>query len=346
MIVETLERMLAAHCHAAVVEAAEETWPVELWTVLEEAGLPIAWVPERLGGAGASVSDGFAIVRLASRFAAPVPLAETLLAGWVLSEIDLAVSSGPATVVVSGEDGTFAINDDGTLSGDAPEVPHSRHCETLVVVLPVQGSCSVVTVKVADCAIEPGSSLCGESRDRVSCEHTTVQQAAHGHSLQASSVLRMGAALRAAQMAGALESVLSRSLGYAGERQQFGRLIQKFQAVQHNLAELAGEVSAAVAAADTARCAIETHGVGDPRAFLAVACAKIRCGQAATNGAAIAHQVHGAIGFAREYPLHQLTRRLWTWRDDYGSETEWAERLGASICALGADNLWEHLTEL
>jgi len=58
------------------------------------------------------------------------------------------------------------------------------------------------------------------------------------------------------------------------------------------------------------------------------------------EGAAIAHQVHGAIGFTDEHILHRFTRRLWAWRDDFGSESEWAVGLGALVAANGADQLW------
>ena len=43
-------------------------------------------------------------------------------------------------------------------------------------------------------------------------------------------------------------------------------------------------------------------------------------GEAAGIGAAIAHQMHGAIGFTQEHQLHYLTRRLWSWRDEFGNE--------------------------
>ena len=114
--------------------------------------------------------------------------------------------------------------------------------------------------------------------------------------------------------------------------------------MQHNLAVLAGEAAAAGAAADAAAIAIERFGAQDSRSFRAVAAAKIRAGEAAGSGAAIAHQVHGAIGFTREYSLQQRTRRLWSWRDDFGTETEWADELGRAVVAAGADNLWADLT--
>ena len=71
--------------------------------------------------------------------------------------------------------------------------------------------------------------------------------------------------------------------------------------------------------------------------------AKIRVGEAATEGAAIAHQVLGAIGFTQEHTLHRFTRRLWAWRDDFGNESDWAVKLGNLVAAKGADGLWPML---
>ena len=79
--------------------------------------------------------------------------------------------------------------------------------------------------------------------------------------------------------------------------------------------------------------------------FLEAAAAKIRVGEAAGEGAAIAHQVLGAIGFTQEHTLHRFTRRLWAWRDDFGSESAWAVKLGQLVAAKGADGLWPMLAE-
>ena len=84
-------------------------------------------------------------------------------------------------------------------------------------------------------------------------------------------------------------------------------------------------------------------GEGDLAVLLEVASAKIRVGEAATEGAGIAHQVLGAIGFTQEHTLHRFTRRLWAWRDDFGSESAWALRLGESVARKGADALWPAL---
>jgi acyl-CoA dehydrogenase len=148
-----------------------------------------------------------------------------------------------------------------------------------------------------------------------------------------------GALLRSVQMAGALERTLEYALLYANERVQFGRAIGKFQAIQHLLAVLAGQVAASSAAADAA---VESSREV-PDAFM-VPVAKARIGEAAGRAAEIAHQVHGAMGYTREHNLHYVTRRLWSWRDEFGNETHWQTRLGRMIAEKGADALWPMLT--
>jgi acyl-CoA dehydrogenase len=148
-----------------------------------------------------------------------------------------------------------------------------------------------------------------------------------------------GALMRAQQLAGAMERCLDHALRYAAERKQFGRAIGRFQAVQMMLAEAAGHYAAATAAADLAAEAWGTDAFG-----FSVAVAKARTGEAAGKVAEICHQVHGAMGFTQEHPLHFATRRLWSWRDEFGNEPFWQERIGRLVCANGGDALWPMLT--
>ena len=76
------------------------------------------------------------------------------------------------------------------------------------------------------------------------------------------------------------------------------------------------------------------------------AAAKVRAGTAVEVVARLAHQVHGAIGFTQEHKLHHLTRRLWSWRDEAGSELAWSRVLGAGVLADGPDALWPALTRV
>jgi acyl-CoA dehydrogenase len=148
---------------------------------------------------------------------------------------------------------------------------------------------------------------------------------------------------RAVQISAALEQVLAWTVQYAGERVQFGRPLGKFQAVQMELAQMAGEVTATAALVDAA---VQALGRGEPTLGLAAAAAKVRAGEAAETVAKLAHQVHGAIGFTQEHRLHHLTRRCWSWRDEAGSELVWSRALGAGLLAGGGDDLWPALTRV
>ena len=58
----------------------------------------------------------------------------------------------------------------------------------------------------------------------------------------------------------------------------------------------------------------------------------------------LAHPIVGAMGFTVEFPLHLVTRRLWAWREEDGSELYWNRRIGAMVSAEGASGLWPLLS--
>ena len=82
------------------------------------------------------------------------------------------------------------------------------------------------------------------------------------------------------------------------------------------------------------------HAKFDDAVFLEATAAKIRCAEAAEKGAAIAHQVHGAIGFTLSISCIATRMRALAWRDDFGNESYWAVELGKRVAARGADELW------
>jgi acyl-CoA dehydrogenase len=75
-----------------------------------------------------------------------------------------------------------------------------------------------------------------------------------------------------------------------------------------------------------------------------VAAAKLRTNMAIGSGAAIAHQVHGAIGFTQDHALHRFTGPLTRWRSAYGGDRYWSGVLGDLACAAGGAGLWAALT--
>jgi acyl-CoA dehydrogenase len=236
---------------------------------------------------------------------------------------------------------TIALKADGTLRGRARGVPFAREAQHLAVLATRDRGSAVALVATKDCRISQGRTLAGEPSDEVTFDGVRpIATAPASSDLDQTALMPMGATVRSIETAGALESVLAHTVRYANERVAFERPIAKFQAVQHNLARLAGEVAAAVAAAGSAADAIAQATRFDDGVFLEAASAKIRCAEAAQEGVAIAHQVHGAIGFTQEHILHRFTLRLLSWRDDFGNESHWAVALGNLVAARGADDLW------
>jgi alkylation response protein AidB-like acyl-CoA dehydrogenase len=149
----------------------------------------------------------------------------------------------------------------------------------------------------------------------------------------------LGAATRAVMITGAMTSMLDMSVVYATQRQQFGRPIAQFQAIQQQLAVLAGEVAVCQRAADSLLQAIS------PMNRLDIAIARARIGEAVGPATEITHQVHGAMGYTMDHGLNLRSRRLWCWRDEYGNERHWQQRIGKQVVANGADQLWSLITD-
>ena len=145
-------------------------------------------------------------------------------------------------------------------------------------------------------------------------------------------------------MAGAMGQALALSIEHVNTRQQFGRPLGKFQAVQQSLAVMACEVRAVEAAAAALAARLDAVGLDPAAADFEIAAAKLRANRAVGVVTSIAHQVHGAIGFTREYDLNRVTIPLMRWRGEHGNDAYWAARLGQQVAGLGGRGLWEALT--
>ena len=322
-----------------VNEAEAGEFPAALWRAVNDAGFPDALVASaETPGSLAGVPDAAAILREAGRRAAPLPLAETMIARWLLAGAGMKAPEGPLSIAPVERAGSLLLHRAGKgwrLAGRAAGLPWGK--ESAGIVALVEGRVALLAPKAAD--LRAGKSLAGEPRDDLSVDaEVEVKPAAAG--VDAALVYRLGALSRAVLMAGALEEVLALTVQYANDRVQFGRPIGKFQAIQQQLALLAENVAAAGVIASAA---VETAaGTGDFP--FAVAAAKARVGEAAGRVAEIAHQVHGAIGFTHEHMLHYSTRRLWSWRSEFGGDAYWQEEIGRQVARAGAAALWPLMT--
>ena len=323
LVEQIADDLFAAESEAARVALAEGAWPEQLWQIFAETGLARAALPEAAGGAG--LAAGLAVLRAAGRHAAPIPVAETLVGTLVCQVAGGEPPPGPLTVWAPPTGPLAAqpnIGDEGQ-SAALQRVPWARFASLLAISGPGEALAFFTPIDVIE-----GANLAGEPRDDVRTAGPPDRLVVLPPEVDGFALMALA---RAAQLRGAMEQVLAMSLRYASEREQFGRPLARFQAIQHHLAEIAGEAAAAGAAVDAAAQA------GTPFAFAA---AKARASQAAGTVARLAHQVHGAIGYTAEHDLHIWTTRLWAWRDEFGNEAHWWQVLGAEAARGGGAALW------
>ncbi len=283
------------------------------WPKLAEAGFANLLVSEKEGGFGGDWGDLFAVMRLAGFHALPLPLGETIVAHWLLRQVGIAPPDGALTLIADGN-----------------RAPWGRHAAAFIS---VEGG-QIELLAASDCECELGASPSGEPRDRVTRLAVPTASAPSTIDLNA-----IGAFLRVAQAAGALDRALALSMDHANMRVQFGKPLAKLQAVQQNLASLAAEAAAVNIAGQAAAAALD-HGDAE----FEIAAAKVRTNIAIGIGVAIAHQVHGAIGYTQDYALHTVTRRLMGWRSEYGNGAFWSVRLGRHVAKGGGAALWQEVT--
>ncbi len=349
IVLEQADRLFAQHIDKKVLSAADAGhWPDALWGAVEDAGLPLALVPEMKGGAGIAPDVAASLIRRSAYHSVPLPLAETIMANALWTDAGGEVVAGAVTLAPVNPQDRIALVSSSTgvtLQGVARHVPWGKQAPTtLVLARDANGEAFL-------CRVPSDKTRTNKTRRNVAYEPREdvdfggVQLAASDvlpapSCLGADGLMPFGAAIRVQQMIGAMERCMDYALSYANERVQFGRPIAKFQAIQHMLAIAAGHFAAASAAGDTVT---ESPILGDDA--LAVAIAKSRCGESAGQVAALCHQVHGAMGFTQEHPLHYATRRLWSWRDEWGAEPWWQEKIGRMICEQGGEGFWPLLVD-
>jgi acyl-CoA dehydrogenase len=297
-----------------------------VWKDLSEGGFHLVGVPETAGGSGGTLGDLAVVADLAAFHAARVPVVETaFLAGWLLADAGLHMPGG---LVVASLDEARGHRQDGALrlSGRL-RVPWARHADH-VVTLARCGQESVVAVISKPVNLVTSENLAGEPRDVLVLEGVTADHAAAPPGLDTTGLLLRGALARSVQLAAAARAVLVSARHYVTEREQFGRPLARFQAVQQHLAALAAEVAAMQVGAEAAVAAVEHEDSG---AEVAVAAAKATTSAGARQVAAIGHQLHGALGYSSEHHLGAVTTRLWAWRDEFGNESHWHDCLAAAL---------------
>lgn len=348
MIDDSVARLFAAEVSKAQRLRAEAgELDSTLWRQATDAGLPLLLATEAAGGLALGWTSAYPVLRGLGHWQVPLPLAETMVAALLGSLAGFELPDGPLTVLEQGRCPGLQLGGSTAaprLNGTAHGVPWARHARAAVVSL-ADGRLALLPLSGPDVRVTAHANVAGLPHDTLQLSNAPLAALAANPLALAEPVWALGALARSAMLVGALESALAQATRYAGERVQFGKPIGKNQAIQQNLALMAGDVAAArVAALVAAAQAPNANQPGTPASWFSTAVAKVRAGEAATRGAGIAHQVHGAIGFTHEHALHFATRRLWAWREEFGSDASWAGALGRAAIQARAAGFWPAMT--
>lgn len=298
----------------------------ELWRNLADTGLTRLTSDPDLG---AGPNELAVVLSGIARYAGAVPLAETdALAGWLGREAGLDLPDGPLTVAIAEHSG------DGPVK--AVDVPWARAAAAVLLAVRTPDGARIGIT--SNPQVVDGHNAAGEPRGRVTVDLGAVTLASVDDAVLTELTLR-GAWCRAVQIVGALDTAAAMTVSHTAEREQFGRSLSKFQAVQHALAGMAGEIERARAAASLAVAAAADYGFAAPRTEFAITAARVTAGRAVTAVTTSAHQLHGAIGVTAEHPLWSVTLRAQAWADEFGTTAGYARRLGR--LALESANPWD-----
>jgi alkylation response protein AidB-like acyl-CoA dehydrogenase len=329
----SLHELLAA----AEVPGAARQWAsgdrsggLALWRKLAGLGVTALAVPERCGGLGASLADVVVACEELGHHAVPGPVAES-------------VAAVPALITALADERLCARWLPGLAAGDLiatlalpPWLPYAADADAAgLVLLAEPGVVRLAAAGARHQSVDPARSLsdvrCGEALAR--------GPAVAGAAARA---LAAGPLASAAQLLGAGRALLEASVRHAGQRVQFGRPVGAFQAVKHQLADVAIGLEFARPLLDAAAIALTdgpgpdgtgTDGTGT--AARDVSAAKVACTDAAHRAARVALQVHGAIGYTQEHDLHLWLTKVRALAGAWGSQAEHRARVMAAIAADG-----------
>jgi acyl-CoA dehydrogenase len=312
MFAEAIEDILRDHCTTAVVRAIERgDSGTRLWQAFAGAGFLDLLKPEAEGGAGLPQAELYPVLAHFGRYAAPLPMAQSIAAR-ALVATGVTLPDGPVTLAPA------LLREGGKLR--AHFVPFGLVADH---VLAADGD-KLVLLDTSKAQRQ----LTGIAGSQAATLLWTDGRHAEPIAGDAAALAPVAAALHAAVMAGAMTRVFEMTLQYCNDRQQFGKPLGKFQAIQHQLAVMAEHVAAVSIAAEAAY-----ESEARTPALLRAAMAKARASEAVPLVANTAHALHGAIGVTEEYDLQLYTRRLHEWRMAHGAEPYWNRIVGEHVLA-------------
>ncbi|HVL90937.1 MAG TPA: acyl-CoA dehydrogenase family protein [Actinomycetota bacterium] len=330
----------------------ESGFEPSLWTHMAELGWMGIAIPESEGGLGLGMLELSLLLEEMGRVALPspyfstvalaVPVVASLADAATRSEVLGAVAAGERKLTLAYAEASGAFDpaaieaaaqgsgDLWTVTGTKMFVPDAHLADQIVVLARTGVGVGAFLVQAADCEISQNESLDRTRRLGTVTLGGVAARPLGGEDAWAEieRALDRAAVGLAAEATGVADAVMSMSVAYAKERQQFGRAIGSFQAVSHTCADM---LVAAESARSTTYYAAWAIDEGAPDAPRAAATAKAAATTGAMRVCEDGIQVHGGIGFTWEHDMHLWYRRAKLCELLLGPATVWRERIASLL---------------
>ncbi len=308
-----------------------------LWKQFADLGLTGILVPESAGGAGLGQVEANVVLEEIGRNLTPSPFLTTAVA--FVRAIDgtphaerwfpgivagatvaaLAIDEGkhhdPAGIALEAK----RQGNGFVLDGTKQFVVHGASADVILVAARTGGGAGeregltlfaidkgAAGLSVDNVALADSSKAARLTLDQVAVDADAVVGEVDGGWAPIQRALDAGSAGAASELVGVAAGAAAMTFDYLKQRQQFGKLIGEFQALQHRAAHLYGEIEIARAAALKAAQLLDA---GDPRAELMVAVAKAKAGRVSALSVQESVQMHGGIGMTDEHDIGLYMKR-------------------------------------
>ena len=291
-----LQQGIRELCAGRFQLSAEVPFDRAFWGELVDAGVFSLRLPEPEGGLGLGMTQAVLVFEELGRACVPGPLVGTFLSGRPDRITGLVEWGSPVVAHLDVLDDLVLV-DDGGAWGVAPP--------------------DVAGVPVAN-PIDPLTPL------HEIAELPAGERVGDGEAWQTE-----GATLTAALLSGLAHATTDLAVGYAKEREQFGRPIGSFQAVKHICADMLVRAEVARAAVYAAGVLLDDPTAGD--AHRAVHAAKLVASEAALANGKACIQVHGGMGFTWEATPHLYLKRAVVLAAQFGGVDTHADAMLAHL---------------
>ncbi|MFA9201898.1 MAG: acyl-CoA dehydrogenase family protein [Cypionkella sp.] len=318
-------------------EQPAEGYAPDAWATMAEMGWAGIVIPEAHGGSDFGwMSAGLVIEELGKTLTASPLVATTLAASAIVlggSEEQKAkwlprLASGEVVGTLAFDegprhDGRFTASvDGGKLSGTKAFV-HEAHGASLFVVAAADG---LYLVEKGDGVTLSDRKLADQrSHAEITFSGAAADKLASGKDDLVDQVLDRARILTAAEMLGMAQQVFDVTLDYLKQRVQFNQVLASFQALQHRMADLFGDLAMMRSAVEGGLEALDS-GFGIPRA---AAVAKAEANRALHTISREGIQLHGGIGMTDEYDVGFYLKRARVLEASWGSTSYLKNRFAA-----------------